>query len=230
MAGPTACRLCGRSFVQRGSGGRHTYCKRCREKADKKVAGELRADCKECGGNLPAKARLAAYCSDQCRSEAARRRNREYQRRYMADPEKRARFMARARVATAARRAAVRGARPPARAARRQRGAAAAEAAPCRLCGRGFEKYGGLYHVYCKKCADMTEREASRALRVDCKECGKRFTTTNRSVRYCSKACSDAGCARASRESHRRRMADPDAKALASARQRAWGADARARK
>ena len=42
--------------------------------------------------------------------------------------------------------------------------------------------------------------------RVKCRECGKAFSTSNRSVRYCSDPCRKAACARLNK-AHKRRPA-----------------------
>ena len=154
----------------------------------------------------------------------------ENQRKYTADPEKRAIKLARARAAGAARRARDRGERPPPpranRGASSQRpNAKSAESHPCALCGRHFEPYGdGRRPVHCKRCAAKADKEIARMLSVDCRECGKKFSTPSRLVKYCSKECSAASQGRSKRESMRRRMADPNARALAAAYMRAWGA------
>ena len=65
--------------------------------------------CRECGrGFVPEKgrAKIRAYCSAACRDERRRRQRREYVDRYLADPDKRAVWDARARAAYARRRAA----------------------------------------------------------------------------------------------------------------------------
>ena len=182
--------------------------------------------CKVCGKAFATKLRSAKYCSDACRAEATRRYNRECMRRYLADPEKRAIILARTRAAAAARRARERGGHPPK--ARRSAGRAAPAAAPksdtCRLCGRSFAQYGGASHAYCKRCTAKADRAIAKALRVDCKTCGKAFSTTNRSVRYCSDACRAEGQRRGKRELNRKRMADPERRAIARAHMRAWSA------
>ena len=96
------CRLCGRSFERRGSG-YYAYCRQCRDKADREAAKAQRASCKECGKEFSTKTRLVRYCSDACRTAAARRAASKEGRRRRADPEQRAIIAARARAWTAAR-------------------------------------------------------------------------------------------------------------------------------
>ena len=57
--------------------------------------------CKACGKAFHTKTRSIRYCSEACRTEARRRLNLEYNRRYMADPAKRAIMLARTRAAAA---------------------------------------------------------------------------------------------------------------------------------
>ena len=225
MAGQVACKLCGRGIEPRGRGNRPVYCKPCMARADKEIGRMPRVDCKECGKAFSTKTRSVHYCSDACRFAATRRANIENQRRYEADPEKRALKRARARLAAAARRARARGEEPPPIASRDvgslKRNASAAEPYACGLCGRDFAPYGGNRPTYCKRCTAKTDREIGRAMAVDCKECGKEFSTLNRIVVYCSKACRAAGRMRSTNEGARRRRADPEASALAAARRRA---------
>ena len=110
MASSTECSLCGRSIEPRARrAGRHAYCKDCTARADREITLTPRVECRECGKAFPTKTRSVHYCSDGCRSAAARRRNSEYQRRYASDPKKRAMKLARARASAAARRARDRG-------------------------------------------------------------------------------------------------------------------------
>ena len=231
MAKMLTCRTCGRDFARYLRTGRNSYCRHCTAKADKEIARILRVDCRECGKPFPTKSRVVRYCSDECRSSAARRRNAENQRKYTADPEKRAIKLARARASRAARRAGDRGKRPPSppRAGRAavipRRNAEAAEQYACGLCGRHFEPYGrGSRPVHCRQCAAKADKEIARMLSVDCRECGREFSTPSRLVKYCSRECSAARKSRSRRERERRRMADPNARALAAAYMRAWGA------
>ena len=231
MAKPPACRLCGREFDPPRRSGSRVYCKRCTAKADREIAKTLSVDCKECGKAFPARTRAARYCSVECRSAAARRANAESQRRYRADPQSNARNLALAR-ASAARRAAERGEKPP----RESRGAKSlkpnatpAEPYPCALCGRRFAPYGGRRPIHCKRCSARVDKEIARKRTLNCKECGKKFTTLNRIVRYCSRECNAAGRRRITDEIRRRRMADPEFRAMDAARQRARTAARRAK-
>ena len=227
MAKASACRLCGRGIEPHGRGSRPAYCRRCTAKADKKAARMPRVDCRECGKAFSTRVLTVRYCSDPCRSAAARRASVEGRRRYDADPEKLALKRARSRLAAAARRARARGDRPP-RANRDVKSLKpnpkSAEPYPCALCGRDFAPYGAGRPAYCKRCAAKADREIGRERALDCKECGKAFTTRNRIVKYCSRECNTAGRNRISRESARKRMNDPEARAMAAARSRAWTA------
>ena len=97
-----ACGLCGRTFAPYGHGSRPSYCKRCRDRADREIARVLRVDCKACGGKFSTTNRLVRYCSDACRTAGRTVRDREYIRAYLADPEKRAVRLARRRALHAA--------------------------------------------------------------------------------------------------------------------------------
>ncbi len=233
MAGTAACRLCGRDIGPRRRPGSSAYCKRCMAKADRKIARTASADCKECGKPFPTRTRSVRYCSDACRTVATRRTRAENQRRDYADPEKRALLVARLRLSAAARRAKRRGDRPP-RANRDveslKPNPKSAEPYACALCGRNFVPYGGARPIHCKRCSARMNREMARVMAVDCKECGKKFSTPNRAVRYCSKACSAAGQRRSSNASARRDRADPEKHAMILARQRARTAARRAKK
>ena len=221
-----ACKLCGRNFKLHG-GGHVSYCNRCMERAGGKLHRVLSLKCAVCGKGFSASTSLARYCSDGCRTEGRRRSDRECYRRRMADPETRALVRARSRLAVAAVAARKRGGRrrnaDRAAAGRRPRGAAGA-AVDCELCGRSFVPYGRASRVYCKRCEAKVERELSRVLRVKCKECGRTFSTKDRIVRYCSDECSAAGVRRGRLESVNRRMVDPQRRAVAAARTRAWNA------
>ena len=227
MAKAGACRLCGRGIEPHGRGGSPAYCKGCTAKADKKAARMPRVDCRECGKAFSTRLLTVRYCSDPCRSAAARRASVEGRRRYDADPEKLALKRARSRLAAAARRAKKRGDRPP-RANRDIKGlrpnARSAEPYPCALCGSDFVPYGAGRPAYCKRCAAKADKEIGRERTLNCKECGKKFTTPNRIVKYCSTKCRAAGRRRISREGARKRMKDPEARAMAAARRRAWDA------
>ena len=228
MPGPAACLLCGRIFERHGRGGLRAYCKRCTARADREIAVRPVVQCGECGSEFSAPRRSFRYCSDACRTEAARRRNLEHQRKYMADPEKRAITAARARAKAA--RAARKGGGGPQRRAASPRAGPNAEPSVCRLCGRTFAQHGRGWRAYCKGCTAKFDREAGRTLRAKCKECGKAFSTARRSVRYCSDGCSAEGLRRSYRESKRRIKADPERRALAAAQGRAWSAAHRGRK
>ena len=235
MARPTACRLCGRGIEPHGRGNRPAYCKRCIAKADREIARMPRVDCRKCGKTFSTRTRTVRYCSDPCRSAAARRARIERQRRYNGDPEKLALTRARGRLAAAARRARARGDKQPPRANRDVKSLKpnpkSAEPYACALCGRDFVPYGGRRPAYCKRCAARADKEIGRKMTLDCKECGTKFTTPNRSARYCSTKCSAAGRMHSSNESARRSIAaDPEARALAAARSRAYASASRARK
>ena len=221
--------MCGRSFEPHSRTGRHAHCKRCTAKADREIARKPRVACKECGKAFSTKTRVVRYCSDACRASVARRARIETRRKRMADPERRALDLARGRAYYAARRAEERGEEPPPRPSRDvkslRRNATPAEPYPCALCGRNFAPYGCANHpVHCKRCTAKFDREINRVMTMDCKECGKKFSAPKRHIRYCSEACRLDGRRRAGRESDRRRRADPEARALALARWRAWDA------
>ena len=221
MSGRAAtCDLCGASFAPYGRNA-HTFCKRCAAKADREAARTPHVDCKICGKRFAAASRSARYCSVACRAEGVRRRNLEHQRRYMADPEKRAIAMARTRASAAARAARERDGRAPRRKAP-MRVDPDAEPSTCRLCGRTFAQYGRTTtSVYCKRCVAKADREAGRTLRLKCRVCGGRFSTTTRSARYCSDECRAESAMRARREDERKFRADPARRALAAAQERA---------
>ena len=224
MARPTECRACGRSLAQHGDP-RHLYCRRCMAKADREAAQTPRVECRECGKRFSTRTRTVKYCSDACRAAGKRRIGVEGQRRYMADPEKRAMALVRSRMAAAAGRAGAQGGRQP----RAGRNATGPESVACRLCGRAFAPYGGAHHVHCKTCDARLDREIGRAIALDCKECGKRFSTKSRVVRYCSKECSAVARRRGVVESARRSMADPGKHAMVLARIHAQNAAKRDR-
>ena len=232
MARPTACRLCGSNIEPHGRGNRPAYCRRCIAKADREIARMPRVDCRECGKTFSTRTRTVRYCSDACRTVAARRARVEGQRRYNADPEKLALTRARGRLAAAARRARARGDEQLPRANRDVKtlkpNPKSAEPRACALCGRDFAPYGGGRPAYCKRCASKADKEIGRERTLNCKECGTKFTTPNRIVRYCSPKCSAAGRMHSSNASARRSMAaDPAVRALAAARRRAYCAAAR---
>ena len=107
-------------------------------------------------------------------------------------------------------------------AARPRRSAAAAEPYACALCGRDFAPYGGGRHpVHCKRCSAKADREIGEERTLNCKECNKKFTTSNHTVRYCSAKCRTDTRRRVALERYHSRMADPEERALAAARQRA---------
>ena len=231
MRGPvaekTTCMACGRDFERFYRGGRHVFCKICTAKADREIARKPRVDCRECGKAFSTRTRAVRYCSDPCRSAAARRAGIERDRRRRADPEKHALQLAR----NAARRARKRGARqPPPRAGRDAaspgRSARAAEPYPCALCGQSFVPPGGRGRppLHCKRCRAKADRKIGMKMDARCRECGKAFTTQNRIVKYCSRECKAAGRRRIARESARRRREDPEVRARSGARCRAWAA------
>lgn len=97
-------RLYGRDIELRG---RPVYCKRCTAKADREIARMPRVDCRVRQGirdEDPFRPLLLGCVPRQRRAP----RQRRYQRRYEADPEKHALKMARARAYDAARRARAR--------------------------------------------------------------------------------------------------------------------------
>ncbi len=224
MARPAACRLCGRGFERRERHGRRVYCEQCTARADKAIAGKLHVKCKECGKALATTSHRVRYCSKACSAEYARHYNREYQRKALADPAKRAIILARVRASAAARAARKRGGRPLQRQAP-MRVDPDAEPSTCRLCGRSFAQYGNTNrHAYCRQCTARANKAITEKLHVKCKECGKEFTTTNRSARYCSDECRTDGTRRSRRECRLRRMADPEKRATAAAYARAQSA------
>ena len=222
MSDRAACRVCGRDFAPYGRR-RRVYCKKCAAKADKAIVLDPVVKCRECGRKFSAPSRSFRHCSDACRAEGARRYNREYMRRYLTDPQKRATALARNRASAAARAARKRGGRPPQKQAL-PRADPNAEPSVCGLCGRTFVQYGRGVHAHCKRCTARADREVDKPPHTKCKECGKALTTTSRRVRYCSKACSAEGLRRSRRESRRRIKADPEKGALAAAHRRARNA------
>ena len=196
MRARTDCKTCGRRLNRRGRGGMHDSCKRCTAKADREVARTVQAKCRECGKKFTAANRRAIYCSDKCRTDGARRYQREYRRRYLADPEKLAMALARKRACASADAARKRGGRPPPP-RWPPRIDPNAEQPTCRLCGRKYARYTNTRrNAYCKPCRDEADREIARELRVKCRACGRAFDTTKRSVRYCSDACRAVGARR----------------------------------
>ena len=232
MPEPSVCRLCGDSFEQRGRA-RRTYCKRCSTRADKAIAKRPLVECGECGNKFAGSGR-ARYCSPACRVDGRRRSDREYMRRYLADPQRRAVFVAQQRARVASRRAKEgrggEGRRKPRRtrqqagraAGRAPRAAAPVQSAECRLCGGSFATYGGTYHAHCKRCAAKADRIVARVRRVKCGMCGKAFATTHSTAKYCSDACRAEAIRRSRKRSRRRLKADPERHAMELARTRAW--------
>ena len=222
------CRLCGRPFRPRRGGGPLNYCARCGRKADREAVRVHRVRCKECGGTFhtpnrsvkycsapcrkkgyarrrrPARAPSAAapgasaaappsrakertvkcricgkafltdmrpgkpqvYCSPPCRAEGSRVRMREYMRRYLADPKRRAVHAARLRASSARR----------------------------------------------------TARDArNRTRSIECAQCGGEFSTSNRSIRYCSDPCRKKARAIAN-AAYKRRRSGRDGSTPATAR------------
>ena len=228
MAKMTVCRACGRDFEKSYRAASYVYCKRCTARSDREIARPMRMDCRECGKAFSPKTHAVRYCSDECRASAVRRIGAESRRRHMADPEKRARRLAGARASYAATYTArARVDKQPRRASRDaaspRRNAKAAEPYPCVLCGRNIAPpcRRGRRTIYCKRCTAKANRELGREMTLNCKECGKKFTTSNRTVRYCSDACRADVRRRDARECARRRLADPEMRALAAARARA---------
>ena len=90
--------------------------------------------CRACGKRMPASKSgpPRAYCSPACRAEGARAHQREYKRRYLADPERRSLHAARMRASYVRRRAAT----------------AKDRIAECRECGKAFRPYS-MAVAYC---------------------------------------------------------------------------------
>ena len=219
MAEPVACRQCRRSFEPYG-GHHRVYCKECTDKADKAIAQAPVVQCRECGAKFSPPNRSFHFCSDACRADGLRRYNREYRRRYMTDPKKRATAIARTRASAAARRSRKRDGRPP-RPQAPSRVDPNAEPSACRLCGRTFVQYGLGIHAYCKRCTAKADREIARTVQAKCKECGNRFVASTRNARYCSDECRAEGARRYSRESRLKAEADPEKGAVWAALRRA---------
>lgn len=93
---PSSCRLCGRSFGQRGPSRSHYG--RCRDRIDRKIGTVLAVSCMECGKGFSTKSGIAKYCSEACRIAARRSRCRGISRRSMVGPEEYARMLARQRA------------------------------------------------------------------------------------------------------------------------------------
>ena len=168
MARPAACALCGRDIEPHDRGSRPACCKRCIAKTDREIARMPRVDCRECGKALSTRTRAARYCSDACRSPAARRARAEGRRKYAADPEKRALQLARLRRSAAARGARERGDKRPPRASRGVKSPKPSQGSdepyPCALCGRYFAPHGGRgrRQVHCKRCRAKADKEIGR--------------------------------------------------------------------
>lgn len=226
MAGPFECMTCGRSFAPYSSG-RHVYCKRCRDKADRSVGSAIHAQCKECGRAFTAASRRQRFCSGECRLEGRRRRAREYKRRELADPRNRAIDAARRRASIARRRDRAGGGgegerrRPAGRGAGRTSNGAPSRSIPCGLCGRSFAQSGRGYRVYCNQCRARADRSIAKVRSVKCGECGREFVAASHMSRYCSHECRTAAIRRTNRELYSRRMADPAERARIAARSRA---------
>ena len=218
------CLLCGRRFgPRRGGSGPLNYCARCGRKADMEAVRVHRVRCRECGGTFRTPNRSIGYCSDACRkkgytrrrsaasaasaaaavapsaglarertvkcricgkafltdmrpgkpqvycsppcrAEGSRVRMREYMRRYLADPKRRAVHAARLRASSARR----------------------------------------------------TARDArNRTRSVECAQCGGEFSTSNRSIRYCSDPCRKKARALAG-AAYKRRRRERDGAAMAA--------------
>ena len=225
MPESSVCRLCGGIFEPYGRA-RRTYCKRCSTRADRAIAKRPLVECGECGNKFAGSSR-ARYCSPACRVDGRRRTDREYMRKYLADPQRHAVFVAQQRARVASRRAKEgrgrQGLRKPRR-TRRQAGRAAVPvpSSECRLCGRSFATYGGTYHAHCKRCAAKADRMVARVRRVKCGMCGRAFATTHSTAKYCSDACRAEAVRRSRKRSRRRLKADPERHARELARTRAW--------
>ena len=228
MAGPFVCQTCGRSFVPY-SRGRHVYCKRCRDKADRSVGRTIHAQCKECGKAFTAASRIQLFCSGECRLEGKRRRAREYRRREMADPRNRAMAAARTRASIARRRDGARAGGGGERQRRRPAGSGGGRTSngvpprsiTCTLCGRSFARSGRGYHAHCNQCRAKADRLIAKVRSAKCGVCGRVFAAASRLARYCSDECRTEAARSANREMYSRRMADPEKRAKAAARIRA---------
>ena len=119
--GNAKCRICEKAF--RAPSRTVKYCSdECRKKgymrgrsAPARRALERKAECRACGKEFRVEGRAGtgrAYCSPACRTAGRRERGREYLRRYLADPEKRAAHVVRNTEAAARRRAAARAGGP----------------------------------------------------------------------------------------------------------------------
>ena len=221
MGMPTACRLCGRALAPHAGDavGRHAHCERCTAKAaGGKAAGEPPDECRECGKKFHARASYVKYCSDACSAASRRRINAASQRKYMADPENRAKSLARSRERSAALTARAQGeggrrrpraARGRGTAARGQRSARMSEPSACRLCGRTFLQYGDHWTNYCKRCRARIDKKINAVLSVRCAVCGKRFATKSPLAKYCSPPCRKAARRQGKRAASRRRRPTP---------------------
>ena len=218
------CRECGRAFETPSLAVR--YCSDpCRKKARARGrtasasasaaaaprrARKRAAKCLVCGGAFPpdkGKGRPMSYCSPPCRAEGTRARMREYMRRYLSDPDRRALHAARLR-ASSARRSAV-GAADHVRSVR------------CALCGTGFST--AVPHA--RYCSDPCRKEAAaryniaykrrrrerggaaRSAAAKCRACSKEFAPRHGSGMprlYCSLACRDEARRASDREAKRR--------------------------
>ena len=150
------CKECGRTFQTPRRTVR--YCSApCRKRGYKTHRGQTSpgrardgtAECRECGGPLVDGARPGnrVYCSAACRARGKRALMRDYMRRYLADPKKRALHSARASAAKARSRAAAAKDR-----ARRVR---------CRVCGGEFStaRWNARY------CSDPCREKGYRRVR-----------------------------------------------------------------
>ena len=113
--GTGACRVCGKKF--RAPTRIVKYCSdECRRqgymrgrRSSARPRAPERAECRSCGKEFAVEGRAGTprvYCSPGCRADGRRAKTREYMRRYLADPEKRAAHIVRGTEAAAAKRRA----------------------------------------------------------------------------------------------------------------------------
>ena len=153
--------------------------------------------CRICGGAFQTDMRPGnphVYCSPPCRAEGKRARMREYMRRYLADPERRAVHAARLRASTARRRA--------------RDGRDEVPRMRCKECAREFSpasrsvrycsdpcRKKGLARVRAA-CRRRREEREGRPATVRCRVCSREFAPVHGDGMpriYCSLACRAEG-------------------------------------